>query len=370
MRAPSRGARTRPCCVDKLGAPLGDATRAADRRYCCPLEQRDRVRPSRAAVRRSGRPAGCRPAQAPTAPGDPSPACAMDRLRVRRGAPSPVRPSPAPRRFPLEAAGAMVVRGIFTRALEGHRRAHARARAQGVLAIATDRDGGAPARPGHTGNLENRCRRTGALPLPPCRNYLLRVAGIPGGGALLPELEQPPGERLATTTADGTSMVVEAVAQATVAHRHWLEIHMPVLWNFRTGWVPASAVSPLVPIQTWLVVGHKHLRAKLIDNGRTVFSAPVGMGARGTPTPQREPLRHRSPHPPGAQRPLRPARLRDERQVGDPGRLARRRRRGHPGHNQRQLIPSRPSPGCFRMRNADILRLGRLMPVGTPVTIR
>jgi lipoprotein-anchoring transpeptidase ErfK/SrfK len=28
------------------------------------------------------------------------------------------------------------------------------------------------------------------------------------------------------------------------------------------------------------------------------------------------------------------------------------------------------SHGCIRMRNADILRLGRLMAVGTPVTIR
>jgi lipoprotein-anchoring transpeptidase ErfK/SrfK len=28
------------------------------------------------------------------------------------------------------------------------------------------------------------------------------------------------------------------------------------------------------------------------------------------------------------------------------------------------------SHGCIRMRNRDILRLGRLMPVGTAVTIR
>jgi hypothetical protein len=26
--------------------------------------------------------------------------------------------------------------------------------------------------------------------------------------------------------------------------------------------------------------------------------------------------------------------------------------------------------GCIRMRNGDILRLSRLMPVGTPITIR
>jgi lipoprotein-anchoring transpeptidase ErfK/SrfK len=34
------------------------------------------------------------------------------------------------------------------------------------------------------------------------------------------------------------------------------------------------------------------------------------------------------------------------------------------------LIPGQVSHGCIRMRNRDILRLARLMPVGTPLTIR
>jgi hypothetical protein len=32
--------------------------------------------------------------------------------------------------------------------------------------------------------------------------------------------------------------------------------------------------------------------------------------------------------------------------------------------------PGRVSHGCVRLRNEDIVRLSRLMPVGTPVTIR
>jgi lipoprotein-anchoring transpeptidase ErfK/SrfK len=40
------------------------------------------------------------------------------------------------------------------------------------------------------------------------------------------------------------------------------------------------------------------------------------------------------------------------------------------GTNQPQLIPGRISHGCIRMRNRNILRLSRLMPVGTPLTIR
>ena len=40
------------------------------------------------------------------------------------------------------------------------------------------------------------------------------------------------------------------------------------------------------------------------------------------------------------------------------------------GTNEPQLIPGHISHGCVRLRNADILALGRLMPVGTPVSIR
>ena len=40
------------------------------------------------------------------------------------------------------------------------------------------------------------------------------------------------------------------------------------------------------------------------------------------------------------------------------------------GTNRPEMIPGRVSHGCIRMRNRDIERLGRLMPVGTPIIIR
>jgi lipoprotein-anchoring transpeptidase ErfK/SrfK len=40
------------------------------------------------------------------------------------------------------------------------------------------------------------------------------------------------------------------------------------------------------------------------------------------------------------------------------------------GTDMPQLIPGRVSHGCIRLRNGDILRLAKLMPIGTPVTIR
>jgi lipoprotein-anchoring transpeptidase ErfK/SrfK len=40
------------------------------------------------------------------------------------------------------------------------------------------------------------------------------------------------------------------------------------------------------------------------------------------------------------------------------------------GTDRPELIPGRPSHGCVRLRNGDVKRLARLMPVGTPVRVR
>ena len=39
------------------------------------------------------------------------------------------------------------------------------------------------------------------------------------------------------------------------------------------------------------------------------------------------------------------------------------------GTNQPGLIPGRPSHGCIRIKNENIARLFRLIPVGTPLLI-
>ena len=177
--------------------------------------------------------------------------------------------------------------------------------------------------------------------------------------------------RLSTHTADGTSMLVEAVAMARgPGNRQWLEIHMPILPNSRVGWVPASAVSRLVPLRTWLVVDTEHLRIRLIESGRTVFTAPIGVGARGTPTPHGNFYvidRLTDLASGGAYGPLAFGTSAKSATLTDwPGGGVV----GIHGTNQPGLIPGRPSHGCIRLRNADILRLGRLLPVGTPVTIK
>lgn len=176
--------------------------------------------------------------------------------------------------------------------------------------------------------------------------------------------------RLSTSTADGTSMLVEPIAMSPGAGNHqWLQIHMPVLPNSRTGWVPASAVSRLLPVRDWLVVDTEHLKIRLIDSGRTIFSAPIGIGARNTPTPhghfyvidRLSDLAAGGPYGPLAfGTSAKSSTLTDWPGGGVVG---------IHGTNQPNLIPGRPSHGCIRLRNADIERLGRLLSVGTPVTI-
>jgi lipoprotein-anchoring transpeptidase ErfK/SrfK len=40
------------------------------------------------------------------------------------------------------------------------------------------------------------------------------------------------------------------------------------------------------------------------------------------------------------------------------------------GTDRPDLVPGRVSHGCVRLRNADILRLAAMLPVGTPLQIR
>lgn len=176
-------------------------------------------------------------------------------------------------------------------------------------------------------------------------------------------------ERLGTSTADGTSMLVEVIAETTAPGQQWFEIHMPVLPNDRTGWIPRTALYDLVPVRTWLIVNTERLRATLIESGKTVFTARIGIGKASTPTPH------------GQFYVI--DRLDDLPADGEYGPLAFGTSAKSPvltdwpgggvvgihGTNEPQRIPGDPSHGCIRMRNSDILRLGRLMPVGTPVTI-
>lgn len=170
-------------------------------------------------------------------------------------------------------------------------------------------------------------------------------------------------------TPEGTTNILELLG---VARRErsglWQRVRLAALPNGTTGWVPRSALSGPVIVDTRLVVDRTRFRATLLRNGVPVFVAPVGVGMVGSPTPAghfyvRDVVtRYRSPAygPIAFGTSARSATLTDWPAGGFVG--------VH-GTDQPGLIPGAISHGCIRMRNADILRLAALMPVGTPITI-
>jgi hypothetical protein len=184
-----------------------------------------------------------------------------------------------------------------------------------------------------------------------------------------PDPAAPVVARLSTRTPEGTSSIVLALERKRSAGRLWIRVRLPVLPNNSTGWVRRSALGGYGVVSTRLVVDHASLTASLYRDRRLVFQAPVGVGSARWPTPTGEFFirnkltRFESPFygPLAFGTSARSAVLTDWPAGGFVG---------IHGTNRPDLLPGRVSHGCIRMRNEDILRLGELMPVGTPLTIR
>lgn len=175
--------------------------------------------------------------------------------------------------------------------------------------------------------------------------------------------------RLRMDTEDGFPEVYLALREAMGADaRPWVQVRLPMRPNGRTGWVPRSALGSMHRVITQLRIDRSRLRATLYRAGRPVWSAPVGVGKSGSPTPGGRFYIRELFRPSGGGSIYGPLAFGTSAYsiLSDwPGGGVV----GIHGTNQPGLIPGRPSHGCVRVRNADILRLGRLMPVGTPVHI-
>jgi lipoprotein-anchoring transpeptidase ErfK/SrfK len=148
----------------------------------------------------------------------------------------------------------------------------------------------------------------------------------------------------------------------------WVRVRLAVLPNGSTGWVPRGALTAFNKTHKRLVISHSTLRATLYNRGQPIFRAIVGVGGPHTPTPRghfyvREKL---SGYYAPAYGPrafglnARSATLTDWPGGGFIG---------IHGTDAPGILPGRVSHGCVRMRNDAILRLFRLMPLGTPVQI-
>jgi lipoprotein-anchoring transpeptidase ErfK/SrfK len=175
--------------------------------------------------------------------------------------------------------------------------------------------------------------------------------------------------RLGRATPEGTDNLVLTLDGRRTTRGVWIRVRLPILPANRTGWVPRKTLSDWKEIRTHLVVDRRRLTATLYRRGKVVFRAPVGVGQSHWPTPRGEfYIRNQlygfgnSVYGPIAfGTSARSAVLTDWPGGGFIG---------IHGTNQPGIIPGRVSHGCIRLKNGHILRLARLMPVGTPLTVR
>ena len=180
-----------------------------------------------------------------------------------------------------------------------------------------------------------------------------------------PERSAPPVATLKARTPEETTNIVLPLARRGL----WIRVRLPVLPNGTTGWVPRSALGTYGIVRMHLVVDLAKRRLTLTRDRRVVLRFPVGVGTPDAPTPRgRFVVRNRltrfeSPFygPIAFGTSARSATLTDWPGGGYVG---------IHGTDQPALIPGAVSHGCIRLRNADIVRLARVLPMGTPLTIR
>jgi hypothetical protein len=184
-----------------------------------------------------------------------------------------------------------------------------------------------------------------------------------------PDAHSPVVARVGTSTPEGTANLVDADGEIERGGSTWVRARLSALPDGTIGWLPRSALGGWSFVDTRVVIDRRALTLTLYRDGARAFRAPVGIGAPGTPTPAgrfyvRDRLtRYASP----VYGPIAfgtSARSATETDWPAGGFI------GIHGTDQPGLIPGRISHGCVRLRNAAILALARVMPVGTPVIIR
>jgi lipoprotein-anchoring transpeptidase ErfK/SrfK len=150
----------------------------------------------------------------------------------------------------------------------------------------------------------------------------------------------------------------------------WVEVLLPIRPNGSRGWIPADVLR-LRAITSRIVIDTGDRRLSVFRAGHRVMRVPVAVGTPSTPTPLGKAFAIAERIPiatPGAFLgplvfPITGYSEKLNEFAGGNGRVAIH------GTSLPQLIGSRVSHGCIRMRNADILRMAAIVGPGTPVAI-
>jgi hypothetical protein len=193
----------------------------------------------------------------------------------------------------------------------------------------------------------------------PLTTSLIRADPLPGASAV---------GRLHSLTEEGEPEVYLLLDQLTnTPGNTWVRLRVPGRPHGRIGWVRRSDLGAFHLTHWAFSVDLSRLRATLLLDGRETWSAPIGVGSPDTPTPIGHFWIRELLHVPGHT-------LYGPFAFGtsDYSVLSEWPHGGvigiH-GTNQPQLIPGRPSHGCVRMSNADIVYLAHHLPIGAPVDI-
>jgi len=164
-----------------------------------------------------------------------------------------------------------------------------------------------------------------------------------------------------------TVLLVNRVVQAGADL--WYEAWLPVPPNGSRGWVPAEGLA-LYQVSSEIVIDRKRRALRVFRDGVIVASFTCAVGTADLPTPPgyffvMEKVRPNEPN--GAYGVLaigisafQPKLL----SWPGNGQVAIH------GTNQPSLIGEAVSHGCVRLTNHDILAVGRLVPIGSPVIIQ
>ncbi len=181
-------------------------------------------------------------------------------------------------------------------------------------------------------------------------------------------------KQLRPYTRHGSQEVVLLLRQMTLkTGKVWVKVRLPMRPANRTGWVERRDLGRFYRVTKHLEIDRRSFRATLYDGkDRAVWSAPIGVGQGRWPTPKgnfyaRERLivsgSARGVYGPFAFGTSAYSNvLKGSEWAG--GQI------GIHGTGQPGLLPGRVSHGCVRMRNDNIQRLRKLMPLGTPIQIR
>jgi lipoprotein-anchoring transpeptidase ErfK/SrfK len=166
-----------------------------------------------------------------------------------------------------------------------------------------------------------------------------------------------------------TSFLVRQ-AYRDAADRTWFEVFLPRRPNGSTGWVRGDQVRPR-PMLHQVEVDLSSRTVRLLRDGRTLRSWPVGIGRQATPTPigsfyvtvKLRPPQISAVYGAWALGISGYSDVLDQFGTGD-GQIALHGTT-NPGDLGREV-----SSGCIRLDNGVIASLARILPLGTPVTIR